>query len=711
MWIKTLPVSTKLAAPADIPQALRTRVPNGWELYGHQVDTYRALTEGEADVVVNVAMTGDGKSLASQLPCLATGNWSMMAMYPTNELIADQSRQVDKALETWQRHTLNVAQLDASRLDELIDQTGLLRRDALLGIFQNNPIVLSNPDIFHYIMQQYYIRTGKHGDNPDYLIGHLLNNFKQFTFDEFHVFRAPEAVSVTNALLFIHEITGKAHRKRFLFLSATPQDKLAEYLEKGGLQVVRVHGSYTHGSHAPEQEGWRRILHGTTLNFVPQRAEEWVEGHLEDVLIPFFLSHRPASKGAIIVNSVAAALRLVERLRPALQKHGLTVRSNTGFDARLTRRASYDADLLVATSTVDVGVDFQINFLVFESRDAGTFLQRLGRLGRHDGFERDGTYHRFEAFEAHALVPSWVQERLFQTEVGKVPRLIEGQELDRESLSQTVQDAFPPFATFERYRSAWGGLQAAYILRGLAHPRIRATYEESRKRLLARYNHTLGVSVQRELGRLREVMENERPILEEVRSFRGGGDLLCGVIDEKESGPARVKTYDLFHLLTNFELDSLAEEDFFQEVKRWGLSGDAFRRDDLLGYVRVFGVRPERQDVTIYFGHDVGDWSVDRYGKVQVIKGVEILAEGKSYLSQLNHGLRQRKSVALIMRSRPAELVRRLRLPSPFPLYKFVSRDNVEGAIAFGRQALLLYVALLDSRCIKSGAEEKPVIS
>ena len=109
---------------------------------------------------------------------------------------------------------------------------------------------------------------------------------------------------------------------------------------------------------------------------------------------------------------------MVARLRPIFAAHGLTVESNTGFDALDRRRASYDADLLVGTSTIDVGVDFQINFLVFESHDAGSFLQRLGRLGRHDGFERHGVLHQFDTFEAYALFPPWLHERLFQAEAG-----------------------------------------------------------------------------------------------------------------------------------------------------------------------------------------------------------------------------------------------------------------------------------------------------
>lgn len=710
MWVRTLPVFTKLATPGDIPEVVRGKLPPTWDLYAHQAETYRAITEGDADVVVNVAMTGDGKSLASQLPCLVNSNWPVLAMYPTNELIADQFRQAVKARDIWQRQALGVTKLNAGRLDELQEQTTLQRRDLLLMELQNNELVLTNPDIFHYVMQQYYIRTGKHGENPDHVIGRLVNMFEQFTFDEFHVFQTPEAVAITNALVFINEITGESHRKRFLFLSATPQDRLAGYLVKGGMKVTRVHGSYAHGTRPPQEQGWRLILHGLDLHFADQRAEEWVAAHLDDTVLRFFLDYRPAAKGAIIVNSVAAALRLTQALRPVFEQHGLSVMSNTGFDDRESRRASYDADMLVATSTVDVGVDFQINFLVFESRDTGSFLQRLGRLGRHGGFERDGREHKFQAFEAHALVPAWVQERLFHAEAGAPPVLTEGMELDRESLSRAVEAAFPPFATFERYRSIWGGLQAAYMVNGLAHPVIRANYEESRKRLITTYGHVLGVSIPSERARLHGMMRNEPQIVEEVRSFRGGGDLICGVIDETRAGPARVKKYGLFDLLTNFDLDDLGEEEFLHEIKRWELPGSSFAPDRLAGYFRVLGVGLERRGVTVYFNRDVGEWGVDRYSSVQVVDHIEVKTEGRPYLSQLNVGLRKRKLVALFSLLPTLDLSRKLHLPSPFPLYQFVSRDNIQGSIAFGRQALLLQVALIGNPSVRSEAEEKPLI-
>lgn len=46
------------------------------------------------------------------------------------------------------------------------------------------------------------------------------------------------------------------------------------------------------------------------------------DAHFEDTLIPFFVQNRPAAKGAVIVNSVAQAKRVVERLTEALDCMG-----------------------------------------------------------------------------------------------------------------------------------------------------------------------------------------------------------------------------------------------------------------------------------------------------------------------------------------------------------------------------------------------------
>ncbi len=310
MAVTLLPVYSRIADLREVPPSLQAKCPSDWRLRKHQVQTYQALTAGEVDVVINIAMTGDGKSLAAQLPTLID-NRGLMAMYPTNELIRDQEHQFEQTKIRWNRPDLDVTRLDAHQLDQIEAETELRRRaDALVHSWVNHEVVLTNPDIFHYVMEQYYIRTGERGDAPDRVVEPLLRLFDHLIFDEFHVFQAPQVVAVINALLFIHEVTGATQPRKFVFLSATPEPLLLEYLQRAGLRYTVIEGQYAHGLHNPDPQCWRRILHGCTLDMSPQSAEEWVEAHLEDTLLPFFLERRPGAKGAIIVNSVAAALRI-----------------------------------------------------------------------------------------------------------------------------------------------------------------------------------------------------------------------------------------------------------------------------------------------------------------------------------------------------------------------------------------------------------------
>jgi CRISPR-associated endonuclease/helicase Cas3 len=244
MYVITLPVYSRLAADQDVPKEIQARIPTGWRLSTHQVETYRALCS-DVDIVFNTAITGDGKSLAGQLPTLLD-NRPVLAMYPTNELIGDQFRQTEATLQRWQQGAIRLVRLDAHELDKVEAKAEIQRAAALLNLYSNHELVLTNPDIFHYVMQQYYICTGKHGDAPDRVVGRLLNLFEQFTFDEFHIFQAPQVVAVLNALLFIHEVTGSARPKKFLFLSATPGTLMLQYLERAQLRVAQVQGQYMH---------------------------------------------------------------------------------------------------------------------------------------------------------------------------------------------------------------------------------------------------------------------------------------------------------------------------------------------------------------------------------------------------------------------------------------------------------------------------------
>jgi len=710
MKITVLPVYSRLATEAGVRQAgLWEKLPVNqdgarWRLSQHQLDTYRELTDGDCEVIFNTAMTGDGKSLAGQLRTLVYGYEApLLAMYPTNELIQDQKGQLERSIRAWNSRLGEPGLLYSAELDAILAEGDYRQRgEALLGLLRNRDMVLTNPDIFHLLFQQFYIRPD---DAPDKLIGPLAQRYGQFTFDEFHIFDAPQVISVLNALLFIEAISGPARPHRYLFLSATPGELMLEYLSRSGLKVREIQGQYLHTETAPDPLAWRPILQKADVHFdTSPNLEAWIEQHAEDILLRFFLEHQPGAKGAIIVNSVASAYRLLDRLRPLFERHGLTVEPNTGLTSRSRRRASYAADLLIGTSTVDVGVDFQINFLLFESRDAGSFLQRLGRMGRHTGYERDGRFHRFEKFVAYAIVPRWVEEALFTGREGVPPLLTDDDLIDRERLNAAIRSAYPTTASFDAYARLWGKFQCVHILMGLNHKTIREQHANTREKLQRRYESTFGIRLPPAYREFKELWDEQRPLLDEAISFRGGSYFACGLIDETESGPEQFKTADLFQLAANARLVAVTEEEFYTSVEKNGLTRRPFERQEPLAFFRFFGYQEEPQKFELWLDQDLHAWGAELFGRAQVVKGFKLLGFLPG-LSALNNCLSRHGLPALLCAGfHPLDLKRRLRLPLLFPLYGFTSRDGVAGCVAFGRQALLLEARLYTSR-IQTGGD------
>jgi CRISPR-associated endonuclease/helicase Cas3 len=698
MKIRTLPVYSKLAE--TVPPEIADKLPPDWQLSQHQLETYQALTGGQYDVIFNTAMTGDGKSLAGQLPTLLNYQATpLFAMYPTNELIRDQEKQLSQTRPKWQTDLLT-SSLDSAKLDELMNSNDFSQRgEALLNQIRNYDVLLTNPDIFHYIMEHFYRRPK---DAADKIIGPLVDKFKQFTFDEFHVFETPQVISVINAMLFIKEMTG-VHAPRFLFLSATPDEQMKVFLDRSGLRYRLINpaetGWYTHSTANPDERQWRQILRGSDIHFASGRVEAWVETHTDDILLPFFLENRPGAKGAVIVNSIAAAKRLTYRLTPIFAAHQLTVADNTGLTSSTGRAASYEADLLIGTSTVDVGVDFNINFLLFESLNAGTFLQRLGRLGRHSSYTRAGQTHPFEKFEAYALVPEWVTETLFQGRDKAAPLLAAEAETTRQQLSEAIQSAYPPPAPFDGYMYDWGKFQSLHVIMNLNNPTIKAQYSQTREQLGRRYEETFNIKLNSAFGHRAGLKKDGYDLLlEEALSFRGGSYFQCAILDETEAGPGQPKLYDLLSLVANGKLASLAEAEFYQAVQRAGLSRRPFEnanglKSGPLGYFQLVGWQAERSDYQLYLRQNMGSWGSDKFGQAIVLKGLEVDAVG---MNEVNPRLRQRHLPATLClaHQHPLELKRKLYLPLLFPVYAFTSQDGIAGCVAFGREALLLHTRL-----------------
>jgi CRISPR-associated endonuclease/helicase Cas3 len=671
-----------------VPTPNSVTLPEGWSLSWHQAETFKALSNPSLDVVFNTAMTGDGKSLAAYLQAMM-GKTYTLAMYPTNELARDQERQVQKYKQVFNpKYDPQIYRLNSATLTNFVETRQLpSKQQGIIDRVDNSEILLTNPDIFHYIHDFRYLRRDpkkpSRGDNPDKLFRKIDENYKLFVFDEFHIFSSPQIASILNALLLIKHT---APRRKFLFLSATPSQLLQGFLSQAGLAYQIIDpvdaGAYRFALDA-DSTHWRQISQPIMLTFsdsLEPRARsgyDWILEHAESVILKFFLDY-PGSKGAIILNSIASVYKLLDKLRPLFAAHQLRVLPNTSLTGETERIKSIaDADLVIGTATIDVGVDFKINFLVFEAADAGNFIQRFGRLGRHQGFP---------TYQAYALIPNFLVARLF---AGEKSHLKDGVEYDRVSFNQAIRESWSFVNDFKGYPKRWGGIQSACMHMELRRPPMKESYPQAKDGFKKDVQNAFGISINQQYARIQEFIDTtQNQVIDEARSFRGSSQLDCAIYDltnPDEPERERFKTYNLPGLLSNFVFEVMYQNEFLAKVKSAGLAVRRF--EQTLCYLKLRGYREVRENWHFYHAGNVAELA--RLGTVQVLKGLEVTA-GENAISK---ALYRRGIVCFISDRRRDELRAKCGLPMQFQAYGLSdSHDDRDPpyTIAFGQSALML---------------------
>ncbi len=713
MQITTLPVYSKLANDADLPAELRKCLPAGWQLSQHQYETYQALSDPhlDIDVVINTAMTGDGKSLAAYLPTLILPDHRAFGMYPTIELSRDQERQFASYRQDFERTSLRYDSIWGARLGELVDASSDFKRrgEVLAERFDNYHVLLTNPDIFNLVMNYRYDSGLFSSQELPYS---LATNFQSFIFDEFHIFSMPQIVAALTAMVFFRCYRGNDwERPRFLFSSATTDDTLVRMIERSGLNCRVISGTYTN----TPTPGYRHVLHQATLSIhrcaEREDTEAWIEAHLDLITSHWEGAQGRRPKGVIIVNSVAAARRIASLLTRTLTRtHGISVGENSGLvDDERRRAALHACDIVVGTSTIDIGVDFDISFLIFEALDAGSFLQRLGRLGR---VRRNGT--PFDRYEAHALISGktpWLYARL--KDALEQQGIHDGTVADRATaLREAVRAAFPQATNFQRYAKRWGVLQAAHVIATLEDRSREGAFASLVQTLRERYMRMFDLKTfdnamkhywalaptKRKKEQDPDAWEEGRYICDEILGFRGSSPFQVGLWDTSVK-PAAFLTYDAFTLLQSATYTVVPSETYL------AASSDILRLDQqrsleeklrhvmcgkgdkpLVLKVEQFNAEREMLKLTIS-GVDIRC----NTQKVIVVSQFAVVEPRSPALADFNAVLKRQMLVCYISPIDAAELRMRLRLPAFFPLYRLVDiRNSREYTIAFGKAALLL---------------------
>ncbi len=238
-----------------------------------------------------------------------------MGSYPTIELVEDQGKQQNKynalfGLDASQR----VDRLFGAELSRRVKQANKSNKfQELLLAIQQKPILLTNPDIFHY-MTHYQYRDPAYGS--DFLPLVLAEWPDLWVFDEFHIFGSHQETAALNSLAFIRRSQENQSRpRRFLFTSATPKPDFIEQLRKAGFKVAAVEGVYA----SEKTNGFRQILQAVELEFVELTLDADTQTWLREMIptIGQILNAESKARGLIIVNSVAKAgqvTRLLDEL-------------------------------------------------------------------------------------------------------------------------------------------------------------------------------------------------------------------------------------------------------------------------------------------------------------------------------------------------------------------------------------------------------------
>jgi CRISPR-associated endonuclease/helicase Cas3 len=696
MWIKTLPVYSELADEAEVPPELAARLPAGWRLSQHQVETYRTLTQGNVDAIFNTAMTGDGKSLAAYLPVLV-GDYHAFGMYPTIALSQDQARQFEGYCRNFQRE-VSYLPLWGAEITRLAKEHGLeARGEWLVAQFKNYGVILTNPDIFNLVMNYRY-RTFVHSAvELPYTLG---TGYDYFVFDEFHIFEMPQIVSALTAMLWLVE-HNPAQPPRFVFSSATPDLLLREMVDRAGLECTVIEGQYI----TEAADGYRHVLHEADLHLhllkERESAEDWLLAHRDQLtgLWQSAVNRRP--KGTVIVSSVAAARRIARSLAQELASHGVTVGENTGLTDLERRRLAMECDLIIGTSTIDVGIDFDINLLIFEATGAGNFLQRFGRLGRVRRNEVP-----FDSYQAHALLSGrtpWIYEGL--VEGLKRKGIDEGDAVDRHAtLAHVIRDAFPHPEDFRSYARRWGVLQGAHVIEVLRDRNKAGAYDSLAEALERRYGRLFDIpgfaGARRRYWGVRGRMEGGARVLDEVLSFRGTSPFQVGLWDATVDPPA-FRPYSLFFVIQATQFAVVAQDAFEEALRRWAGDDWELRLEDfkygMKGkgdrplYIKVSAFYPEREPLILRLNENLARYP-ELLETICVFSGFRIAEPRTSHaLPVVNEVLKRQEVVCCISKRDRRELWRRLRLPPFFPLYRLRDqRGRREYTVAFGKAALML---------------------
>lgn len=662
----------------------------GRQPYEYQLRVYQAV-EGalarQSTLCLFLATpTGSGKTLASYAYAIKQGV-PAFGVYPTNELIRDQERALSPLLDP--RDEQRLLRIDSAQLDYWQDALDLPQHaQALENLMKWEPTVLTNPDILFYAFFGLY--RGPHGIGQRLFT--LLGRYQLFVFDEFHLYNVKQMADVAFLVGTLQAIAPQIGRV-FIFASATPDSPALPWL-RGRLQLP-VELVEAQPSSDPTA---RTISHPLELTILPANLRHWRGGEALMEYLPTlqeFVRQYPEARLVTILDSVAGAISTAQALRELFPEQ--PVGEVHGFGSDLQRTEALQQQFTVGTSTIEVGVDLrdtmEKDLLIFEARTAPAFIQRLGRLGRHE--KQLPIPNR-----AVALVPDYVHRFLAE-------HLTAGAVLAKSSLYELIRQAYQEPEDFARYIHVHAPAEfeaARRTAESLFQPDVLPA-------IAARLAGTVRALTGQSGGEARRLHRqyDQAHILQPLLTFRGAG-FQAGVFDERQVDPGfPARRYDLLFILRRGVFAEISEEAFHERLEglseRWPAEVAREQRychaikpspEELLGVYGFFTLT-SLLDKSRKVWFEIGEDQVyGRQAQVAVVTGLEVVTEPGTRLRHLNRLLSRKNLVAWFIDRHPASIKLGRALPPLFEIHELRIRrpggalSPSPWSIAFNQDAFLV---------------------
>ncbi len=539
----------------------------GYQPYTYQWKVYQlvaeALTQKRTQCIFLVTPTGSGKTLASFAYSIKQGI-PALGIYPTNELIRDQERALAPEYERvlgWRDRVLRV---DSRTLDEWgLSLKEPAHAESLEILLNWRRVVLTNPDILYYIAFGRYPERSDRPGQRQRLFALLGSIYRLWVFDEFHLYNVKQMADMAFLIGTLHAINPETGRV-FLFASATPDLGIIPQLQHHlGLPVEIIEADP-----ASPETGYL-IAQPVNLLLLPADLERWQEvetlqektGLLDDIFTRY-----PMSRVVTILDSVAGAVRLAEAWRKCYPDR--PVGEVHGFSSEIQKIQALHQAITVGTSTIEVGIDFkeeaEKDILIFEARTASQFIQRFGRIARHQKSQEIPNW-------AIALVPEYVYHAFLNSLEGKPPIQ------DRRALYELIREVYRVPEEFKRYLSRHAPVEfaeAKVFIQDHFQPddkaRIVPAMEENIQLLT-------GISIGTSMGRRKRYYEEN--IIWPLLTFRGTG-FEVAILDERDVDPGfPARRYDLMFLLRRGIFEEMEEGTYQAELERLAALSDEWAKE------------------------------------------------------------------------------------------------------------------------------------